>query len=870
MLFRPQMGVVAEASIQTKGTFTAQENVDFSDQMQPYVYNAGGEMDPTRSLQDTNDATLDNFFSRPLKIHEVEWGTGTSLFSSIDPWTLYFENPRVINRLVNYKLLKAKLHVKLVMNGNGFQYGRAIASYLPYNTLDSLSTSRALIAQDLVQESQRPHVYLDPTTSSGGEMILPMFWYTNYLDIPDTDWNKLGSLTIRSINDLKHANGASDRVTVSVFAWAEDVSFSVLTAHEPVSLAPQMGEIDEANRSGVISKPASVIAKCAGALKDAPMIAPFALATEMAASTVGNIAKMFGYSRPPVTKAPDPFVPRPFGQLALTNVPDNCFKLTVDEKQELSIDARIAGLSGGLDPLNIRDIASRESYLTTFSWNIGTAPETILWNARIDPAIWAEVASNPKELHLPACAMACLPFKYWTGSMKFRFQIVCSSFHKGRLKVVYDPDYIATNEYNTNYLHIVDIADTKDFTIEIGNGQNRTLLDHHIPGVDSVTQMYSTTQYTHSEVGNGVIGLYVVNELTTPNSTVTNDIEINVFVSMGDDFEVFVPDDQFQRYVYKPQMGSFREDDVRESTPLSLRSNRIVHATGSRSSRPMFEPQSGKIVPESENTTEPSAPLHDDTVKLGPTLQGGELINKVFTGECITSFRQMLKRYNLHSCVGLLNSAPVMLQLQMAAFPYLRGAVTGAIHQTTAFADYNFCNTVMLHWVTHCFSAWRGSIRWKAVNRAFQVERSGPRMEVTRFHDSAIYSNVITTPFTDYATESQAADSVVVETPGSGILAAQGKPSSATLGSAITVGEVNPTLEWEIPFYSSFRHAPGKKQDWTSYIPFGGSLFTTWCNPDASSTVDFYCAAGEDYVPYFWTGCPVIYYEANPPDPVII
>lgn len=316
MLFKPQMGIVAEASVQKKGTFTAQENVDFSDQMQPYVYNVGGEMDPTRSLQDTNDATLDNFFSRPLKIHEGEWGTGTSLYINIDPWSLYFENPRVINRLNNYKLLKAKLHLKLVINGNGFQYGRAIASYLPYAVKDTLSTSRAIVPQDLVQESQRPHIYLDPTTSSGGEMILPMFWYANYMDIPTSDWGELGELTIRSINDLRHANGASDQVTISVFAWAEDVSFSVLTAREPNTMIPQMGEIDEANNNGVISKPASVIAKCAGALKSVPVIAPFALATEMAASTVGNIAKLFGYSRPPITKAPEPFVPRPFGQLA--------------------------------------------------------------------------------------------------------------------------------------------------------------------------------------------------------------------------------------------------------------------------------------------------------------------------------------------------------------------------------------------------------------------------------------------------------------------------------------------------------------------------------------------------------------------------
>lgn len=670
-------------------------------------------------------------------------------------------------------------------------------------------------------------------------MVLPMFWYKNYLDIPQNDWSDLGSLTVRAINDLKHANGANDKVTVSVFAWAEDVSFSVLTAREPSTLIPQMGEIDEANRNGVISKPASVVEKCAGALKSIPAIAPFALATEMAASTVGKIAKMFGYSRPLVTRAPDPFIPRPIGQLALTNVPDNCMKLTIDDKQELSIDPRIAGLSGGTDPLNIKDIAKRESYLTTFSWNIGTAPESLLWNARIDPATWAEVPGPPNELHLPACAMACLPFKYWTGSMKFRFQVVCSSFHKGRLKVVYDPDFIASNEYNTNYLHVVDIADTKDFTIEIGNGQAVTLLDHHIPGVDAVTQLYSTTPYASREAGNGVIGLYVVNELTTPNSTIPNDIEINVFVSMGDDFEVFVPSNQFQRYVYKPNVG-------------------LAEQMG-------MMPQAGEIIPESENTVEPSAPLHNQTVKLGPTLQDDELINKVYTGECVTTFRQLLKRYNLHTCAGFLTNARSNMQVQMAAFPFLRGAVLGAVHVAAGPVNYNFCNTVMLHWVTHCFSGWRGSIRWKAVTRGSdQGESMRPRVEVTRFSGRSFYLKSVV-PTISFVNDSEAASTSVAQNPGTAIMYSAGRPDSATRGTAMTVGAVNPVLEWEIPFYSNYRHVPGKQQNWTTAFDFGGSLYSILTDPHPETVVDFYCAAGEDYTPYFWTGCPIVYYEPNPP-----
>lgn len=835
------MGELAEATVETKTTESTQQNVEFSDQMQPYVYDAGSKGDPTRSLQDTSDATLENFFSRPIKIHEEEWGTGLSLYFNINPWTLYFENPRVINRLINYKLLKANLHVKIVINGNGFLYGRAIASYLPMHNDDNLTTNRSLIPQDIIGCSQRPHIYLDPTTSSGGEMVLPMFWRYNYLDICTSEWQDLGELNVRSINDLLHANGAADKVTVSVFAWAEDVSMSVLTSREPSTLVPQMGETNEANRTGMISKPASVVAKCAGALKTVPAIAPFAIATEMGASAVGNIAKLFGYSRPVITKAPDPFIPRNTGSFANTNVPDHPLKLTVDDMQELTIDPRISGLDDDSDPMNIKSIAQRESYLTSFSWTLGTTPETMLWNARIDPVIWDQVAGPPLEYHLPACAMAALPFKYWTGTMRFRFQVVCSTFHKGRLKFVYDPDFLASNEYNTNYLHVVDISDTKDFTIEVGNGQNYTLIDHHLPGPDSVTQMFSTTPYASKEEGNGVLGVYIVNELTTPDSTATNDVQINVFVSMGDDFEVFVPDEFFQHYTFAPQMGFIMEE------------------------------QSGRIVPESENTNEPSAPIHNSAISLGPRPAQNDLVNKVYTGEAITSFRQMLKRYSLWSAFGIEYSASfntMHFQLQLDRFPFLRGGVTGAIHSRTGPVAYNFCNTLLLHWVRNSFSGFRGSIRYKFAQRASRQAYSEhlAQMQVNLVHAADGYAYNTQTPV-NYSSLSEAAASVLPANPvGKSFL--NGKPNSLATGGAVMFSTVNPVLEFEVPYYSNKRFQAGKPQDYTSNFEDESFVFQAWPAADNSATYDIYAAGGEDIQAYFFTGTPRLFYEATPPTPI--
>lgn len=894
MKFKPQSGTTQDNVIMKISNKTEYENVQFTDQHDPYMYDMKGEMDPTRKLMDSDDATLDHFFSRPLKIHEVEWGTGTSLYSSIDPWSLYFENPRVINRIVNYNLLRAKLHVKIVINGNGFQYGRAIASYLPFDIWDSLSRNTALIPTDIVQASQQPHVYLDPTTSSGGEMILPFFEYRNYLNVPGDDWNEMGTLTIRSINDLKHANGASDQVTISVFAWAEEVAMSVLTSAEPSSLTPQSGkEVDEANTKGMISGPATAVAKAAGALSVIPQIAPFAIATEAGASVVAKVAKALGYCRPPQTKDPDLYNPRPHSSLAVTTTPDAVNKLTVDDKQELTIDPRVAGLSSS-DPLNIKEIAKRESYLTTFNWTMGTAPESILWNARVDPVTWAEDGLTPNGYHFPACAMAALPFRYWTGTMKFRFQVVCSAFHKGRIKIVYDPNNINTNEYNTNYLQIVDIADRTDFTIEVGNGQYTSLLQHHVPGVDSVTQMYSTTRYTSPEEGNGVLAVYVVNELTTPNSAVNNDIQINVFVSMGDDFEVFVPDCHFQNFVFQPQSGregsnfSLQSERDREERLISQLEvaiqryetigRRLPTLNLARLRRDLelkkarlrgYKPQSGQeIVPESQNTEEPSAPQHSESENLGPGYTNDGLLNKVFTGEAIASFRTLLKRYNLHqSLIFAQDSSPRIHAGRRSAFPYLRGNVSGAVNTTAALASYNYCNTVLLHWVTYAFSGWRGSIRWKILPRGEMTSDRRPQLYVQRAPPGGFeYDKTSNTLLSAYSVDADSAWSVVKED--SLGIPADTKPFTGVNGEAFAQGMVNPNMEFEMPFYNIFRFVPGKTQDLTSLAIFSEPWdYRIIGDFNVDTNFDAYCAAGEDFQVFFFTGLPPMYYEAAPPAP---
>jgi len=842
--FEPQSGKPEELGNMMNAKNARYENVAFTEQHEPSIYDTASTVDPTRKVQDTEDATLQHFFGRPIKIQEFQWDTGATLFQQFNPWENYFDNPRVINRITNYNLLRAKLKVKLVINGSGFHYGRAICSYLPFAGGDTLSSNDVLYSEDIVQASQQPHVYLNPTTSHGGEITCPFFWYKNWLNVPDEDWTEMGQMTLRSMTTLGHANGATDKCTISVFAWAEDVEMAVLTSDEPASLVAQSGvenEVDQANKSGVVSGPATAVANFAGALAQAPIIGPFAKATQMGAAATADIAKLFGYSRPAQTENPTGYKPTATSSMALGTVPDGVQKLTLDDKQELSIDPRLSGV-GGADNLSIKSIAQRESYIGQWTWVEGTAPETAIGSLRVDPCIYADISRGGNvAASLPACAVAALPFKYWTGSMKFRFQICCSNFHKGRLKIVYDPNTQASNEYNTNFTQIIDIADRTDFTVEVGNGQERTLLTHCEPIADAATTVFtiSSTPLTAQTYGNGSLTCYIVNELTSP-TTAAQTIKINVFACAGEDFEVFVPNDDIANYVFKPQIG--------------------------------MEPQSGLVDmkgglnAEEMNAEEESAPVHTLADSLGPGKTIDQRLNLVYSGEKIESFRQLLKRYNLSQALCYVDNAAIarIITGRRSAYPMLRGNVTNAVHTRAGPASYNFANTVLLHWVTKCFSGWRGAIRWKLIPRGDYDEFSPVRLEVQRSPEITAEYAQATNGALFYGSLSQAAHSAVHDN-SSGIPSAN-KPFTGLNGMAVSTSNVNPTLEFEMPFYSQYRFEPGKVQDYTLVGDYTESWdYRAFARANTNFTIDAYCAAGEDLQCYMWTGMPPLYRESAPP-----
>lgn len=810
----PQSGDFA-MTLGRPSTTTTSQITTFADQNPAYKITIDSQPDATFDTATVGDDSLAAFFSRPIKIASYNWPVAGLFFEEFDPWSLFFQDKRVINRVSNFNLLRAKLNVKIVISGNAFYFGRILASYHPLATTDFLTRNRGIVAQDAIAASQRPHFFIDPTTSQGGEMVLPFFWKRNYLNVPVSEWNQMGKMSLRAINLLLHLNASDSPVNINVFAWATEVQLAAPTSIAPDSLVPQSSEY----ATGPISAPASAISKAAGALTSVPGIAPYARATEKVATTVSKAATAFGYSRPAIIDNVTP-VNITHGNFSQTNTHESVQRLTLDARQELSIDPRTVGLSS-VDEMSIQSIATRESYLDTFSWSPSTVPEVRLWNSLVDPMLYATrtvAGTTAKEYHLTAMAYAALPFDFWRGTLRFRFQIVAAALHRGRLKIVYDPfaSIGSSAEYNTAYTYIVDIGEERDFTIDVGWGTTQTF--RQTKPLDSVLPFsVGVLPFTHAgSFGNGILSVFVVNSVTSPNDDNTA-IYVNVFVSAADNFEV--------------------------ARPSATNLDRLMLVL------PTLEPQAGEQVQLGDATTDPDMPYMQPTdATLATDIPSDDSTSLIYFGETVTSFRQILRRYCLYTAQSGDTSAFGTGAIGVLAFVANRmpGLVTD--DDLTLF---HFANTTFLSYVRAGFAAYRGSVRWKLCPQVTRVTNPATAQTSSIARVIQKWAPASNEPFFT------ARQRIVGTVRGQNASLLGHYGDSGFSGSAIVGTVTTPIFEFEMPHYTNDRFENARS--------FGAGYshsfeWQTGFNGNATfAQMLSYVSVGEDFSTFFFLGAPLIY-----------
>lgn len=817
------------ASSSTEATGETEVIVDFDNNVAGEALNLPETIQSERTTSSAG-SEIEKFLKRPVNIFTYTWPLAGSVPVVIDPWFLFFNHPSIKKKLDNYYLMKCNLRIKILINASPFYYGCMIASYKPLKNWSAPSFSA--FGDPLFVYSQLPHVYLYPSCSQGGSMKLPFVYYKEWLDVTSaTEVTNMGQLILTVMDPLKTASAATTGITIQIYAWAEDLQLSAPT----VKFSLQSGRLDEYGQ-GIISKPASAIARFAGHLTDVPVIGPFATATQIAGSAVSSIASLFGYTNVPVIADVHSVRTHPMPAMAATDIGTSVSKLTLDSKNELTIDSSVCGANFG-DELDITSFVTRESYIAQFSWTTSRVADDLLFNVGVSPmlSLHTPLVSQTIINHTPMALMQYI-FDYWRGDVELRFKVICSQYHRGRLRISWDPigDIANTAEATTEaYTKIIDISDTTDFTIRVPYMANTAYLE--TTRVNATR--FGTAPLIKQIYENGVLTVRVLTELTAPVSTAN--ITVLVFARGTDNLEFATP----------------REHNF---------SNNISP----------FTVQSGMLTYDNEDEDITSIALKPSSVPPS--------INLIYHGETIKSLRTLLRRSQFlrtqYISSGVNTAFNILVrETQFSRFPMAPGFDPNGINTANKLlaagtAPYNWVQYTLLSLLGSCFLGSRGSIIWY-----IEGQRGDASTEIRVGRPG----NTIALAITDYT-----APSTLGALPGSGNSVPRVDAltdSSTAAGVDIIKTDRLPTTSVCAPFYSlyKFRNCNhidavlGSSTDFSSVDKLSlrertmprvnVASNTEWAN---STQYSYYCSAGPDFSFIFFLAVPPMFrYNSVPTAP---
>jgi len=593
---------------------------------------------------------MENFLKRPVELTTflVPVAAPADVSVQLKVWDTITLEPSIRAKLRNFAYLHTDLKITINVSGTPFHYGKLLVSYQPYpGRNDPLQALLQRVAVDAVNYrplllnylSQSPgSIVIDLKENKPVEMNIPFISHkpmfrlfndsgaaltdvTSYEDIEGA-----GTLFIYTINQAGSVSSAPSDVSVMVYGRMTNPFLGTLTATQ-VQVTTESG-LDDEEKTGPIQKWSSAAAQYAGYLSYVPALKPFATPVEMVASGIAGIASIFGWSRPILTENVSMLkrIPMANGAIGIGN--ETAFKLSLDPKQALSIDGAFAGC--GDDELVINYLSARESYLTTFTWEETDAPLSVpIFKSCVTPELLTWYNTLGRTYYQPtALAMTAFPFTYWTGSITFRIEVVCSAYHRGKLSVVYEPNLsqnTAINldvEPNKQYMVTMDLQDTQSVDFCVSWASSRPWLKLRPLQADTVAyrDAYETINMDEFvDYANGYIRVVPFTRLQSPDSS---SVQVNVYV---------------------------KSMDIKYAGPSSV---------GIPSDRNALNTESGEDL----------SSMDVSCIDINESSYESKNANIDFFGESYPTFRTLLKRYQSYPSVAN-NSNGTYIQFQGGVMP---------------------------------------------------------------------------------------------------------------------------------------------------------------------------------------------------------
>lgn len=441
--------------------------------------------------------------------------------------------------------------IRLQVNTTKFNSGRLMLVWDPLSSMQqvaSIATPSFRHTNHLCQCSGFPNSQVDVKDSNTAFITIPFEHIISYFSASTNPIDvtlPLGTLRVMCMNKLTAPDSASNSVGCTVYLKCEDIEFHVPTRPHNVDFTTRA-------EAGLLSSIGSALSSGAGIVNN--------LSTgnfSGAAGGLSGVLKNFGLDKPanPQAKVGN----------CLATVDPMAHMIGVVDTPRLGATPMGGYLEEGFSEappkeLVIKDIISKPMFVGTFKWRADQPENTVLVTIPVTPNLrtftgnWSYFNTEPVVpnaqpgsvylsngyRHYPTyVGFMSNIFEFWSGSLDYRFDVVSTSFHTGRLMFAFEPcvsptpiePEVTDNAFTNTPYQIFDLHESASTSLKTNfvasTPRKRCEMPLNGTPLDDNTVL-------------GYLRVIVVARLVAPES-VTQEVDVNCWLSAGEDFRFTVP-----------------------------------------------------------------------------------------------------------------------------------------------------------------------------------------------------------------------------------------------------------------------------------------------------------------------------------------
>jgi hypothetical protein len=786
-----------------------------------------------------------DFLKRPVSLARINWQTGfpeqTFLQRIKFPQEIWTQ--RVWNqKLANFRYLKASLVFRFLINGSQFDIGRLWCFWSPY----TVERNRLGPWLSRSNTTAYPGVELDIGNQNDAQLKIPYVSYLNHIDQLGSD-QPYGDLIFQILFPLESVT-AGAFADIDVQCWLEDIDLTIPT--DTTGFVGQSGEGMSKSIKDVVVGGSQVVGAVAKVAKHIPIVKEIAEPLQWVSDAVKGASSLLGFSKPNDMKSLNTFENIPGKGFTQTDGLNDTIMLAMKQDNSIEVDHSVFGTEA--DEMDINYVVSRDIFFQDFDWTISNNHGDMLFRVPVHAGIngtdtWLDQGAST-EVFMTTTLMSYVAslFQYWSGSVNFRFSIVKNRYYSGRLIFCFFPGVlpadissITSKDINTVSRWYYDVKETSDLKLNI---PYQSATDWLRVALHNNRNATSRNRLTLDNIV-GTLACFVDNPLRAPTTTVPGVINVQVWVSGGEDMTFAVPTSN-RYFPYSPTTRNFVIDILPDASDPAIVpwTPPVFNALGvdeevieeEVSEEPVFVAQSGNFSGETTFDV-----LHHDITdpREGATLLSAKEHDKLTPckrtiGESIISLCPLTRRISFVTQIANDNSGTPITAFDPA---FMFEVVGGDI--------WNYMNSLAF-----IYAFYRGSVNYKVF------------FEQIPLTTAASPSNVLLKKVQSYAI-------VTVGRPSSGSpipLNTTAPMSSVPLGAQAVHNQnlkLNPVVSFSIPFYSNVPILPISPV-WPTNRHFRVRGFIRPVPaPNVNNNViyDIYRGGGDDFRMGFLVGSPAIF-----------